>query len=313
MPLSSEPLLIVGTGALACFFAARLSQAGTSVSMLGSWPEGLASLKERGVRVIQRDGGETAYPVEVYSVSDSIPIFDRALVLVKSWQTERAAEQLQTCLGPHGYALTLQNGLGNYEILATGLGEKRTLAGVTTSGASLIAPGQVLPGGDGPISIGQHRGVDKFASIFAQAGFIVEVVPDVRALLWRKLVINAAINPLTAILGVQNGKLSESDDLRILMAEIAEEVIHVISAQGIAVKMEDPMGTIESVVHGTASNRSSMLQDLDRGAPTEIDAICGAIVQSGKEHGVATPVNRTLWRLVKSAVEFKSKDNDGNR
>jgi 2-dehydropantoate 2-reductase len=133
-----------------------------------------------------------------------------------------------------------------------------------------------------------------------EAGFNVETVADPDSLLWGKLVINAAINPLTALLRVPNGELLERGTARALMQAAACEAAAVAAAQGIRLPYPDPLAVAESVAQRTATNRSSMFQDIQRGAPTEIDAICGAVVQAGEEVGVPTPVNLTLWQLVKA-------------
>src|SRR5512143_2604204 len=114
---SSMSVLIVGIGALGCLFAARLAGSGCPVTMLGSWPDGLAALRKNGVRLLEMDGRSHNYPVELMAGSECQGDFSHALVLVKAWQTERAAQQLEHCLSEDGLALTLQNGLGNYETL----------------------------------------------------------------------------------------------------------------------------------------------------------------------------------------------------
>jgi 2-dehydropantoate 2-reductase len=203
----NDSLLIVGTGALACLFAARMAAAGIQVTLLGTWPEGLAALRTHGVRLAEADGSTSAYPVRVIDDPIDCQGAPFALVLVKSWQTERAAAQLAACLAPDGLALTLQNGLGNREKLAAALGRSRVALGVTTMGATLMGPGRVRPGGEGTLSLGTHPGLNPLAHLLERAGFTVEIVPEADDLLWSKLVINAAINPLTALLRVPNGEL----------------------------------------------------------------------------------------------------------
>ncbi len=127
----NEPVLVVGTGALACLFAARLAEAGVAVTMLGTWPEGLEALHKHGVRLVGTGDSEKAYAVVATADPAECVGARTALVLVKSWQTERAARQLAECLSPQGLALTLQNGLGNREKLVGVLGEQRVALGVT--------------------------------------------------------------------------------------------------------------------------------------------------------------------------------------
>lgn len=293
-------LLIVGTGALACLFAARLAGSGNKVTMLGSWSEGLAALRQHGVRLLDLDGSSQNQPVEVMDWSACNGNYTKSLVLVKSWQTERVAKQLYRCLATNGIALTLQNGLGNYEILREFLGQERVALGVTTVGAKMVEPGCVQFTGNGKISLGAHPQLHGLAELLQKVGFQVEMVSDTASLLWGKLVINAAINPLTALLRVPNGELLERPAARELLAEAALEAASVALKQGIILPYPDPVLAVQEVARNTAANYSSMLQDVMRGTITEIEAINGAIVKMGEHFGVPTPVNRMLWRLVKS-------------
>ena len=299
----SDSLLIIGTGALACLFAARLADAGVRVTLLGTWPEGLKALRQHGVRLVEADGRERAFPVRAIADPAGCAGACFALVLVKSWQTERAARQLAQCLAPDGLALTLQNGLGNRETLARALGAPRVALGVTTTGATLLGPGRVRPAGEGIISLGTHPRLGPLADLLRRAGFAVEIMPGTDDLLWSKLVVNAAINPLTALLRVPNGELLARPAARTLMAAAAHEAATVAAAIGMHLTYPDPVAAAEDVARRTAANRSSMLQDVERGAPTEIETICGAVAQAGEQSGVPTPVNRTLWLLIKALAE----------
>lgn len=296
-------ILIVGTGALACLFAARLAASGVSVTMLGGWKEGLAALRNYGVTLVQPDGSQTSYPVRVVDEStDCIPA-KLALVLVKSWQTEKAARQLENCLDENGLSLTLQNGLGNREILSSVLGPKRVAQGVTTTGATLLSSGRVRPGGEGVVSIGESQDIRPLAKMLKTADFEVEVVDDLDTLVWSKLIVNAAINPLTALLKITNGEILTRPAARRLSIQLAEEVSAVAAAKGISLPLQDPAALAEKVASATASNRSSMYQDILRGAPTEIDAICGEVVKAGEELGIPTPVNAVMGQLIHALVD----------
>jgi 2-dehydropantoate 2-reductase len=290
-------ILIAGTGAMACLFAARMSTAGVAVTMLGTWQEGMAALRQNGVTVVDADGRECSYPVRVVDHPETCAV---TLVLVKSWQTERVACQLADCLVEDGVALTLQNGIGNREVLENVLGTRRVALGVTTIGANLLGPGRVRPAGEGMITLGVHPMLSVLVEILRRAGFSVETSPDPSSLLWGKLVINAAINPITALLGITNGEILERPAARLLLATLAQEAAAVAEAQGVHLPYPDPVAVVETVASRTAANRSSMLQDVRRGAPTEIDAICGAIVAAGERSGVPAPANRALWQLVKA-------------
>ncbi len=297
---AQAPVLILGTGAMASLFAARLAAAGLEIRMLGSWADGLEALGRSGVRLTEADGRDREYPVEVTSHPEECRGTRLALVLVKSYQTARAARQLSICLAEDGLALTLQNGLDNYDILAKMIAPVRVALGVTTIGATLIEPGWVRNGGDGTIAVGAHDRLEPMIDILTSAGFTVEIVANPASLLWGKLVINAAINPLTALLRVPNGELLNKPSTRNLMSLAALETAGIAWAKGIDLPYADPVAAVESVARRTASNYSSMLKDVLRGSPTEIDAINGAVVRVAETVSAPAHINRTLWALVKA-------------
>lgn len=299
-------ILIVGSGAMACLFGARLSAAGLEVHHLGTWPEGIHALQKTGIKLAGPQGWET------YSVAASPNPLDHqniqlALVLVKSWQTSRAADQLAGILPSDGVALTLQNGIGSGSTLIAALGEERVVRGVTSTGATLLGPGKVRPGGEGEIILCEHPRTDRLVVFLNKAGFQTAVVSDLSAVIWEKLVVNTAINPLTGLLGVPNGALLESPAAREIMEQAAEETAAVAAAQGIGLETPHAAQAASKVAAATAENHSSLLQDLLRGAPTEIEEICGAVVARADQLGLPVPVNRLLLGLVRARVELKER------
>jgi 2-dehydropantoate 2-reductase len=296
--MESAEMLIVGTGAMACMFAARFLAAGIHCSMLGSWSEGVAALAQNGVRIFLEDGTEQVFPVRVATDPRTYASVQNVMVLVKSYQTERAANQLVDCLDEEGIALSLQNGLGNYEILAQKLGPARVALGSTTAGAHLLAPGVVKLAGTGVVTLGVHARMKPFHDMLGRAGFVVESEADLNSILWGKLVINCAINPLTALLRVANGELLLRPTARSLMAAAAREAAAVAVSKGVTLPYPDPVVAVETIAKRTAYNYSSMLQDVRRGAPTEVESVCGVLVKEGEIMDVPTPVNRVLLYLI---------------
>jgi len=296
-------ILIIGTGALATLFAARLTQAGHDITLLGTWKEGLNILRENGAGLVDADGNEQIFKVHATDDPQECAGAKYAIVLVKAWQTERASRQLQACLADDGLALTLQNGLGNYETLTHSLGLNRVALGTVTVGATLLSAGLVRAGGEGNISIGQNQAIGPLEAALRSAKFNVNIVDDAQSLIWGKLVVNAAINPLTAILKVTNGELLENASAHTLMEALANETANVAYAENIALPFDDPVAAVEAVARKTAANQSSMLQDVLRGAPTEIDAICGAIVRVADKNKIGAPANWMCWQLVKALTK----------
>jgi 2-dehydropantoate 2-reductase len=296
----TAPLLIVGTGAMACAVGARLARAGTAVTLAGSWREALDTIAERGLRVHEPDGTWSAR-VAAVPLDRLSARFALALVLVKSYQTAAVADVLARTLDRSGLAVTLQNGLGSPELLEARLGAQRVAAGIAVMGAALLAPGEVryVPGrivlGSSPATA---AGVAGLRSLLEGAGIPTSITDDLAAAVWCKLAANCAINPITALYGLSNGQVLARADLRHQVEAAAREVGLLAAAKGIRLPRDTVESTIETA-RATAANRSSMLQDMERGARTEIDALCGAVVQEGRRFGIATPANADLFQRVR--------------
>lgn len=296
-------IVIFGVGAMGSLFGSRLSEV-AHVTLFGNWAEQIETIRRDGLTISYPDGSTTRHTLRITNNLADLPPADVALILVKSYQTERAAQQAAQILKPDGLAITLQNGLGNREILADVIGSRRAGLGITAQGATVLAPGQLYHAGQGPTYLadmpGQTVRLAKTAALFNRASLETSLVENADSLVWGKLAINAGINPLTALLGIPNGALVEDERLSQMMAAAASEVAQVAAAQGIRLPYEDAAHRTAEVSRATASNRSSMLQDVSRAAPTEIEAISGAVVRFGKRLGIPTPVNEFLLRTVKA-------------
>jgi 2-dehydropantoate 2-reductase len=311
-------VVVIGVGALGCLLGAHLSAAPEgarpALTLLGRWPEQLAAIRAGGLWLEHPDGRRTHHPLAVAADPAEAGPADVALVAVKSRQTDAAAACAAALLDAGGLALTLQNGLNNQAALRRALGEKRVALGMTAQGATVLGPGVVRHAGHGPTHIGrdpalgpvQQARLPQLAALFNAAGLETHLVDNTDGLVWGKLAVNAAINPLTALLRVPNGFLAEHEALVELMGRAAREVAAVAAAQGIALPFDDPAERALIVARATAANHSSMLQDVSRGAPTEIEAICGAVVRAGRAAGVPTPVNDALCRLVRRLEEGRA-------
>jgi 2-dehydropantoate 2-reductase len=303
-------ITIIGLGAMGSLFAGRLSHL-ANITLFGHWQEQLAVLKEQGLTLIHPDGRQSQHPVQATNDPDKLATADLILVLVKSPYTAAAASTAAQALKSDGLALTLQNGLGNLEMIAGRVGANRAAQGITSEGAAVPRPGIVRHAGPGQtyLASGQVDGrpagqkrlgqLQEVTALFNQAGFETELVQSAGSLLWGKLAVNAGINPLTALLQVTNGFLVENEDARWLMSQAAAEVAAVAQALGIALPYPDAAGRALQVAQATAANFSSMAQDIARGSLTEIDAICGVVVQEGRRLGIPTPINQTLYDLVR--------------
>ena len=293
---------ILGTGALGCYFAAHLHPV-SELHLFGHWEDQKAAIKKEGLRYISSEGKEKRIPIRVSELQEFPHYFDLVLVLVKSFQTRQAAEEAVFILdqaGENSRVLSLQNGLGNAEILEALLGKACVLSGSTNQAAQVPEPGLVENTGEG-LTLLPEQTPQAILDLFRQAGIPLSIEKDMSRILWSKLAINAAINPLTALLRVNNGELNSSPLTQSLMKRLAQEVKAVAAALKIPLIYKDPGEEAIYVAEKTARNRSSMLRDIELGRQTEIAAICGSVIETGEKLGIKTPLNRSIYRMVKAA------------
>lgn len=230
-------------------------------------------------------------------------VVDAAIVCVKTPGTAWAAEVAQHIVGRDGVLLTIQNGLGNYETLTAAIGEGRVAVGVIYVGARLDAgglwatgPGKVELGR--PSRAGPRRALEALAARLAEGGMTVSVVDDAWASVWRKVAVNAAMNPVTALFGYTNDALLADPAASRVADGLAAEVARVATATGVPIADDEAPRLWRDIAILTGPNRSSMLQDVQAGRPTEVDAINGAVHREGERRGVAAPLNQAVTVLV---------------
>lgn len=296
-------IVIVGAGALGSLFAAYLSKSKEEVWLLDKYRDKAALINETGIRVEGISSFE-AKPRASADVRD-IPQGDLIIICVKSFHTKEAVRQIKPLLSQRSKILTLQNGIGNIEIIAELTSAERVIAGVTSEGATLLAPGKVRHAGRGETVIGTPCAklapeMRSIREIFNRSGFETKMSRDIKGLLWSKLIINAGINPLTAITRLANGRLIEFEGTKKILREAVTEAVRVAKRKRIKLVYEDPLAKAEAVCESTAENFSSMLQDVLKKKRTEIDFINGVVVRLGQELGIAVPVNTLLVNLIKT-------------
>jgi 2-dehydropantoate 2-reductase len=230
---------------------------------------------------------------------------DAAIVTTKTPGTSWAAEIAAKILAPDGVALTIQNGLGNYETLVEHVGHPRAAVGVIYVGAQLVN-GELRATGPGKVELGRPMAttsrmkLDELGRLLREGGMDVTVVDDAWPAVWRKVVTNAAVNPLTALIRRTNAELLADAPASRVADCLAREVARVATASGVRIGEEEAVKQWRAMAALTGANRSSMLQDVEAGRPTEVDAISGAVAREGERRGVAAPLNQAMTLLVAS-------------
>jgi 2-dehydropantoate 2-reductase len=291
---------IMGAGALGSLVGYTIQKAGYDVIYVARGDQ-LRALQKRGLRVSGLLEDDLSVNARLKPVNADV-----TFVTVKSYDTENAAKLLAevNC----GIVCSLQNGIGNEEMLMKYI--DNVVGGVTTYAANLIEPGHVQFAAKGKVWIGELSGeitenVLKVLDILKKSGMEAEAVKDIVCKIWEKVVINAAINPITALCRIRNGKIAEIDELWSIAKSIAEEGRELMAAMGF--NIENIVGSVKEVIIKTANNKSSMLQDIEKGKKTEIDFINGAIAQKGLELGIDTTMNRLILNLVKGVEVANAK------
>ncbi len=297
-------IVVVGAGAMGSLFAAFLTKSKEEVWLLDKNKERAAKINASGISLEGVSGSWQAKPKTTANTQD-IGRADLALLCVKSFNTKSAVEQIKPILGQNTKILTLQNGIGNVEIISEIAGEDKVIAGVTNQGATLIAAGKIRHAGHGETIIGAIDGktpveLRAIREIFNQVGLETKMSRDIKSLIWSKLIINVGINALTAITRLPNGKLPEYEGTKRILRDAVTEAARIAKRKRIKLIFDDPLAKVEAVCEGTSDNLSSMLQDVLRKKRTEIDFINGVIVRLGQEMGISVPTNKLLLDLIKT-------------
>jgi len=297
--LMTQNVLIVGSGALACLFASRLTRGGLSVTLTGTWEPGLSAIRQKGVGLVE--GGKlNYYPVDVLDMASQVTGFEIAILLTKAYQTSAALNRVKSRLAAESPVLSLQNGLTPRMRLIEILGESRTISGTTTCAAEQVEPGVVRHNGGESVILGTHPQVDAYRETLLAGDFDVSVVTDIRRMIWEKAIINSAANPLGAILRMNNGEMASLPDVMALMDELVSEACSVTMADGCPVEEGEMRTRLRKILENSSANRCSMLQDVLHGRETEINDINGAIQELAGKYQIQTPVQRTVTQLVRS-------------
>jgi 2-dehydropantoate 2-reductase len=305
-------ILITGLGALGTVFATMLKKAGHAVHAL-TREKYLSILADRKLRVTGIWGGHEAVLDGIHSSIDALrnTAFDLIIVTVKSYDTAAAIKQVKPLVGKDTLVVVAQNGYGNYETVVNVIGKERTLLARIIFGAKLTAPGRVevtVIADD--VRMGQPEGatdpgrVKMIAAAINAAGIPTSYAENVSAILWDKILYNAALNPLGAVLECTYGQLAENQDTRRLMDLIIDEVFLVAQAHNIPLNWktadEYKMHFYTRLLPPTAKHFPSMYYDVKAGKRLEIDALNGAIVKLAQEKGISVPANEIVTALIKA-------------
>jgi 2-dehydropantoate 2-reductase len=305
-PFIPTTVAVIGAGAVGSYYGAKLARAGLDVTLVAR-PLHVAAVECDGLRVIER-GAEWRAQVRASTDVQAAARADVVLVTVKTPDTTAAASALADSLSPHARIISLQNGVDNADRLAAVLGNP-IYAAVVYVGVQMAGPGRVRHTGRGDLVIGVPRAfaargdgdgdLSAIAAMFEKAAIPCPVNPDIVAALWTKLILNCAFNAVSALGDSPYGRMAENAPVRGVMEEVVREAVAVARATGVAIDADGLVAATWKLAASMPGQYSSTAQDMQRGKPTEIDALNGYVAERGAKLGVDAPVNRTLHALVK--------------
>jgi 2-dehydropantoate 2-reductase len=294
---------------MGCLFAARLVERGARVTVVDVDRERLSIIGRDGITLTDDNGSRTV-KVRTALAAEITPPVDLLLLFTKGMHSAAAIRSVAHLAAGRPIALTLQNGIGNADLLAASFGAEQVLFGTAHVPADLTAPASVVTRGFGTLEIGgytasAHGFASTVAELLQSAGFKARAASDINAAVWEKVAFNAALNAVGMICEVSNAGVDNAPGRRIA-AKVVDEAANVAAALGIRIDRARVVATIDAALREHAHHKASMLQDREHGRPTEIETINGAIAREGARLGVPTPVCDTLTDLVR-LIELASR------
>lgn len=302
--------VVVGAGAVGSFYGAMLARAGHAVTLVGRAPH-VKAIRAAGLQ-LSMAGAVHAVPIAASTELAAVRGAELVLFCVKSPDTQAVAREMAPLLAERALVLSLQNGVDNAQVLAQHVrGAHRTVVpAVVYVATAMPEPGVVKHFGRGDLVIGPLTEADaadaehaarlqSLADFFAGAGVPVRISPDVLDELWSKLMVNCAYNAISALAQLPYGRMVELPEIRAVQRAIVQEVAAVAEAEGRRMALAPALQAMEKIAGAMPAQLSSTAQDLARGKPTEIEHLNGHVARRGAALGIATPVNQTLYALVK--------------
>ena len=298
-------IAVIGAGAMGSLFAGYLAKNGFDVWAFDVWKEHIDAIRNHGLRMVRQQKIEpvrlkaTCNPAEPGQV-------DLILLFVKYVHTRQAIENALPMIGSSTLVLTLQNGIGSVEILQEFVPDDRIIFGLTTLTSELVGPGVIEESfrGEGetyfqPLSGIVDGAVRQVAAVFNRAGIHCEISDDVELRIWKKLIINACYNTLSAITHLKVGDLIDQEGTLPLLKCLVAEIVKIARKKDLKLDEGEAMEFLAKVGEEARLHVPSMLVDVNHKRKTEIECLNGAVIREGKKLGIATPANEVIYRLMR--------------
>ena len=295
-------IYMIGAGAMGGVYGGLMTRAGYDVTLIDPREDHIGKIRSDGI-TIEGVRGTHVIRLPAQSSHAGLPPGELAIIFTDSNSTRDAARAAKALLKPDGCALTLQNGIGNVEALVEELGRERVIAGVSMNSAANPAAGRSAYTNVGMTSIGELDGRDtarirQVADMLNKAEIPTEIIPDPENWIWGKFVLNCGVNALSAITGLRSGEVYRTPEVSALQDRVIDEIMAVVERKNLQLPEKDPRKKIKDHCR-IRYNKPSMMQHIEQGRRTEIDALNGALVREAKALGIATPYNEAVVAVVK--------------
>ncbi len=310
-----QKIVVMGAGAVGCYFGGILSRAGHDVTLIAR-PEHVNAIRDQGLHMDCMTFQEFV-AVHASTELDAIKDADLILFCVKSPDTLATIELIRLYLKPEAIILSLQNGVDNCERIRSVV-DNPVFPAVVYVATMMAGPGRLKHNGRGELVIGpwesndsesnaaQMQMLGEISALLAHAGIPCPVSQDVRRDLWFKFLVNCSYNAISAIGQIEYGKMVSVDSVKELIDTLADEVLAIAHHEQINITKEEATQANDMIANTMVTQRSSTAQDIARKKSTEIDFLNGLVVKKGRAYGIATPANQSVYALVKMMEKFNA-------
>lgn len=296
-------IAVIGSGAMGLLFGAKLAEAGNDVTMIDVVPAILERLNAEGIH-LEFGESDRFIPVKASRAEEMTEKVDLAILFTKTIYSKSALDACHNYVGEDTWMLTMQNGLGNIELMSNYVNYDKIVAGVTTFGADLLEPGHTKTSGKGYLKIMSANGevteeLEKINEVLVEAGLGSQIVDDVMVAIWEKVAFNAAINATTALLHIPCGGMGVVPEGSDICYKISDETCRVANVLGVRADAAAVRETLRKTIFELHQDHfTSMAQDILNKRKTEAAFIPGGVLMKAREAGVEAPYNEMLYALL---------------
>ena len=297
---------VLGAGAMGCLFGGLMAEKGLDVTLIDVWKEHVDAINSKGLKM-DGHGGDRYIKIKATTDPSTLKPVDAIIIMCKATALEKALTNAKNIIGDKTMLMSFQNGIGHEAIMQKIAGKEKVLGGTTTQASNVLGPGHIKNHAALPSWIGEYEGgmsdrVKDLAETFTAHNLETIAVPDIKKRKWMKLFALTAIGPLSSIFDLHHTDLYISNKNQEVSRELGKKIIletrEVAKADGVDVTEDECLEMFNKIVDSKQTNKSSMCFDILNKRKTEIDFINGAVSKIGKGHGVKTPMNDIMYKMI---------------